>query len=32
MALEEEFDIEITDEEAECLRTIKEACDYILLI
>lgn len=29
MALEEEFDIEIPDEEAEKIRTIQQAVDYI---
>ncbi|PON73962.1 Acyl carrier protein [Parasponia andersonii] len=29
MALEEEFDIEIEDEEAEKIRTVKDAIDYI---
>ena len=29
MALEEEFDIEIPDEEAEKIRTIGQAVDYI---
>ena len=29
MALEEEFDTEITDEEAEKIRTIQQAVDYI---
>ena len=29
MALEEEFDIEIPDEEAEKIRTIQQAIDYI---
>lgn len=29
MALEEEFDIEIPDEDAEKIRTVKEAIDYI---
>ena len=30
MALEEEFDTEIPDEEAEKITTVKEAIDYIL--
>ena len=30
MALEEEFEIEIPDEEAENITTVKEAIDYIL--
>ena len=30
MALEEEFDAEIPDEEAEKITTVKEAVDYIL--
>ena len=30
MALEEEFEIEIPDEEAENITTVKEATDYIL--
>ena len=30
MALEEEFDCEIPDEEAEKITTVKEAIDYIL--
>ena len=29
MALEEEFDIEIPDEDAEQLRTVKDALDYL---
>jgi len=29
MALEEEFDIEIPDEDAEKIRTVKEAIEYI---
>ena len=29
MALEEEFDTEIPDEEAEKITTVREACDYI---
>lgn len=29
MALEEEFDIEIPDEEAEKIQTVKDAVDYI---
>lgn len=29
MALEEEFDIEISDEEAEKILTVKDAVDYI---
>jgi len=29
MALEEEFDIEISDEEAEKINTIKQSIDYI---
>jgi acyl carrier protein len=29
MALEEEFDLEIPDEEAEKIRTIQQAIDYI---
>ena len=29
MALEEEFNIEISDEDAEKIRTVKEAIDYI---
>ncbi|CUX96063.1 Acyl carrier protein [Candidatus Mikella endobia] len=29
MALEEEFDIEITDEEAEKITTVQEAIDFI---
>ncbi len=29
MALEDEFDMEIPDEEAEKLRTVKDALDYI---
>ena len=30
MALEEEFETEIPDEEAESITTVKEAIDYIL--
>ena len=30
MSLEEEFDIEIPDEEAEKITTVKQAIDYIL--
>ena len=30
MALEEEFDLEIADEEAEKISTVQEAIDYIL--
>jgi acyl carrier protein len=29
MALEEEYDMEITDEEAEKIRTVKDVVDYI---
>ena len=29
MAFEEEFDIEIPDEEAEKIRTVKDAVDYV---
>ncbi len=29
MALEEEYDIEISDEEAEKIRTVQDAIDYI---
>lgn len=29
MALEEEFDIEIPDDDAEKIATVKHACDYI---
>lgn len=29
MAFEEEFDIEIPDEEAEKIRTVKDAIDYV---
>ncbi|MEW5909930.1 MAG: acyl carrier protein [Thermodesulfobacteriota bacterium] len=29
MSMEEEFDIEISDEDAEKLRTVKDAIDYI---
>ncbi|MCW8858990.1 MAG: acyl carrier protein [Deltaproteobacteria bacterium] len=29
MALEEEFDIEISDEDAEKIQTVKDAIDYI---
>ena len=29
MALEEEFDVEISDEEAEKIQTVKNAIDYI---
>jgi acyl carrier protein len=29
MALEEEFDVEISDEEAEKIQTVKDAIDYI---
>ena len=29
MALEEEYDMEISDEEAEKIRTVKDAVDYI---
>lgn len=29
MALEEEFDIEIPDEDAEKIRTVKDAIDYL---
>ena len=30
MAMEEEFDISIPDEDAETIRTVKDAIDYIL--
>jgi acyl carrier protein len=29
MALEEEFDVEISDEDAEKIQTVKDAIDYI---
>ena len=32
MALEEEFDLEIADEEAEKISTVQEAIDYICLL
>ena len=32
MALEEEFDLEIADEDAEKISTVNEAVDYIILI
>ena len=30
MSMEEEFDIEVSDEEAESLKTVKNAIDYII--
>ena len=30
MSMEEEFDIEVSDEEAENLKTVKNAIDYII--
>ncbi|MFW5901795.1 MAG: acyl carrier protein [Thermodesulfobacteriota bacterium] len=30
MSMEEEFDIEVSDEEAEGLKTVKNAIDYII--